>query len=64
MSRGTVNDISIESIIKKVMPDLIIYSGFGGEIVKNILSIGPRLLHIHSGYLPEYRGIPLCIIVF
>lgn len=54
---GTVNDKKIIEIIKAANPDLVIYSGFGGEIVKSeILSLGPRLLHMHSGYLPEYRG--------
>lgn len=35
----------------------IIYSGIGGQIVsERILGIGPRFLHMHSGYLPAYRG--------
>jgi methionyl-tRNA formyltransferase len=54
---GTTNDNSIIEIINELKPDLVIYSGFGGEIVKpGVLALGPRLLHIHSGYLPKYRG--------
>jgi len=57
VNSGTVNDKTIINIIKSANPDLVIYSGFGGEIVKSeVLSIGPRLLHMHSGYLPKYRG--------
>lgn len=34
-----------------------IYSGVGGQIVsERILGIGPRFLHMHSGWVPEYRG--------
>jgi len=54
---GTVNDKKIIEIIRASNSDLVIYSGFGGEIVKTeVLSLGPRILHMHSGYLPEYRG--------
>ena len=36
---------------------LTIYAGYGGQIVKpSILKSVDRLLHIHSGALPEYRG--------
>lgn len=35
----------------------LIYSGVGGQIVsERVLRLGPRFLHMHSGYLPEYRG--------
>ncbi|WP_205967795.1 formyltransferase family protein [Paraglaciecola sp. 20A4] len=44
------------ALIKEADPDLIIYSGYGGQLVPaSILSEFP-VLHIHSGWLPDYRG--------
>jgi methionyl-tRNA formyltransferase len=37
--------------------ELLIYSGPGGVILDgDLLSAGPRFLHIHAGELPDYRG--------
>lgn len=37
-------------------PDLIVFSGYGGQIVpSSLLKIAP-MLHIHSGELPEFPG--------
>lgn len=48
-----------ESLLNKLetlSPDLIVYSGYGGQIVpKPLLDIAP-ILHIHSGLLPEFPG--------
>jgi adenylylsulfate kinase-like enzyme len=47
---------SLLALINESAPDLIIYSGYGGQIVpESILNQFP-VLHIHSGWLPEYRG--------
>lgn len=38
-------------------PKLVIYSGYGGELVpEEMLGLGIPFLHLHSGWLPEYRG--------
>jgi len=34
----------------------MIYSGPGGIILKELLDAGKKLIHVHSGTLPEYRG--------
>jgi len=51
------NSSSAEAFLKKVNPELILFTG-GGLIRKNILDI-PSLgvLNCHSGWLPEYRGM-------
>jgi methionyl-tRNA formyltransferase len=37
--------------------EVLVYSGPGGFILDgDLLSAGPRFLHIHAGKLPEYRG--------
>lgn len=52
-----VNSSQIINKIKELQPKLIIYSGYGGQIVcKDLLSIGVPVLHMHSGWLPDYRG--------
>jgi len=54
---SNVNDGAILDHIRALAPRILIYSGFGGQIVsEQTLSIGPKFLHMHSGWLPEYRG--------
>lgn len=53
----SVNDPAVYEAVAAVYPRLIIYSGYGGEIVgKKILDMGIPFLHMHSGWLPDYRG--------
>lgn len=53
-------DINEEDIIKELkasLPSFVIYSGYGSQIVgKKLLDIGSPFLHMHSGWLPDYRG--------
>lgn len=52
-----INSIQIQSMLKETMPEVVIYSGFPGQIVsEELLNIGPKFLHMHSGWLPDYRG--------
>ncbi len=54
------SDVNSESLVNKLKNSkstLAIYSGYGGQIIKqNVLEIGKKILHIHTGILPEYRG--------
>ena len=53
-------DINSDDLINKIKirnENNFIYSGFGGVLLRdNILSIGKRFLHVHGGYLPQYKG--------
>lgn len=52
-----VNTEEVAGTITRLAPDIVVYSGYGGQIVsERILDLGPRFLHLHSGRLPEYRG--------
>jgi len=52
-----VNAEEIAHCILSFAPRLVIYSGVGGQIVsEHMLGLGPRFLHMHSGWLPRYRG--------
>jgi len=57
VTNGDVNGQEVYDIVASQKPRLLIYSGYGGQIVKKrILSLGTLFLHIHSGWLPDYRG--------
>lgn len=53
-------DINAPDIARAVadMPGCVaIFSGFGGQILRaGILGAGKRMLHVHGGYVPFYRG--------
>jgi methionyl-tRNA formyltransferase len=52
-----VKDPCVEEYIKVNKSELVIYSGFGGELVPNsLLSAETPFLHLHAGWLPDYRG--------
>lgn len=52
-----VNAQTTLAAVSDLKADLVIYSGVGGQIVsKDVLSAGPPFLHMHSGWLPDYRG--------
>ena len=55
--RDEVNAEETMRCILDAAPQVVIYSGVGGQIVSDhILDSGHRFLHMHSGWLPEYRG--------
>lgn len=57
LSTGTVNHPDVIENLITPAADIAIYSGFGGEIVSSrVLDSSPPMLHMHSGYLPSYRG--------
>ena len=53
-------DINHPDVVGKVraIPDsVLIYSGYGGSLLRaEILGTGKRFLHVHGGYLPDYKG--------
>ena len=52
-----VNSKELQEALVFDKSKLTIYSGYGGQIVKpSVLNSVDRLLHIHTGVLPEYRG--------
>jgi len=63
MEKVDANDINDESVINAVSQalgkevKLVIYSGFGGQVVgSEHLGLNVPYIHVHSGWLPEYRG--------
>ena len=57
LSCSNINDEEIVIAIKNIAPLLIVYSGYGGQLVGNrLLDLGIPFVHIYSGWLPGYRG--------
>lgn len=57
MPSQDINDSKVVSIVATLSESVLIYSGFGGVILrKDILETGKRFLHVHGGYLPKYKG--------
>jgi len=53
----SVNAPEMVQTLRKIAPKLVVYSGYGGEIVSSeLLGQNVPFLHIHSGWLPDYRG--------
>jgi methionyl-tRNA formyltransferase len=54
---GGIKRSGIIEYLSTHRPKLVIYSGYGGELVpEEMLGLGIPFLHLHSGWLPEYRG--------
>ena len=52
-----VNADATVQALREAHADIVIFSGAAGQIVsQRVLELGPRFLHLHSGWLPEYRG--------
>lgn len=60
MLRVPVADVNAEATLealREVPSRIVIYSGPAGQIVSpRVLQTGSRFLHLHSGWLPDYRG--------
>jgi len=53
----SVNSAEVAQKLGEMSPKLVVYSGYGGEIVSpELLGLNTPFLHIHGGWLPDYRG--------
>lgn len=54
---GDINSVEICDFLSRLTAQVCIYSGFGGILLKkDILACGKQFLHIHGGWLPDYKG--------
>ena len=52
-----INSIEVITKLEKRMESVFIFSGFGGVLLRDkILATGKKFLHVHGGYLPDYKG--------
>lgn len=52
----SLDDPALLASLERLSPDLLVYSGYGGQLVPPALLSRYPVLHIHSGWLPDYRG--------
>jgi len=52
-----INDPRVVELIAQAAPEVLVYSGYGGALLRDaVLATGKRFLHVHGGYLPEFKG--------
>ncbi len=52
-----INSDAVVSLLKQHSCSIYIYAGFGGVLLrKQVLRCGKHFLHIHGGWLPDYKG--------
>ena len=52
-----INSGQMEDALKGLAQKYLIYSGYGGYLLKpHLFQLGKRFLHVHAGRLPQYRG--------
>ena len=52
-----LHDPAVIKSIQNRPESIFIYSGYGGVILrKELFLTGKKFLHVHGGYLPEYKG--------
>lgn len=52
-----INSPQMEDILREVKQKYIIYSGYGGYILKpHLFRLDKKFIHVHAGILPQYRG--------
>ncbi len=57
INSSDVNSEAIFTQLQLIDEDLIVFSGYPGQIVKKpLLEVGIPFLHIHCGSLPRYKG--------
>jgi len=54
---SNINSNEVIAAIANRPEQVFIFSGYGGALLKEkILDTGKKFLHIHGGYLPDYKG--------
>ena len=57
ISEKDINSFSMSECISNIKQKYIIYSGYGGAILKpHLFRLGKKFIHVHAGILPQYRG--------
>jgi methionyl-tRNA formyltransferase len=52
-----INDDSVTQRLRVIEEQYLIYSGYGGQLIRpHLFEIGKKFLHVHAGLLPKYRG--------
>lgn len=56
-SNSNINSDEVIAAVVNRSEQVFIFSGYGGTLLKDkILDTGKKFLHVHGGYLPDYKG--------
>jgi len=55
-SAKSLTDPVLLMMLEALSPGLVVYSGYAGQLVPAELLHRYSVLHVHSGWLPDYRG--------
>jgi methionyl-tRNA formyltransferase len=57
IDNADVNHPSVVERVRAARESVFIYSGYGGVLLKApLFDTGKRFLHVHGGYLPDFKG--------
>jgi methionyl-tRNA formyltransferase len=57
VASADINAPQVVAAIRARAENVFIYSGYGGALLKaEVLGTGKKFLHVHGGYLPDYKG--------
>ncbi|MCW5619888.1 MAG: hypothetical protein KIS79_02110 [Burkholderiales bacterium] len=57
LPEGDLDAPALQALLAAQRPSLVIFSGYAGQIVgSRLLGMGTPFLHVHPGWLPDYRG--------
>ena len=57
MENKDINSEEMAEVIRPLPQKYLIYSGYGGYILKpHLFEMGKEFIHVHAGILPQYRG--------
>lgn len=52
-----INSPDVVRAVSQSSPSVLIYSGYGGQLLQEeILATGKQFLHVHGGFLPDFKG--------
>lgn len=52
-----INSEQIKTVLQGIQQKYVIYSGYGGYILKaHLFQMDKKFIHVHAGILPQYRG--------
>ncbi len=52
-----INSEKIKNVLQGMQQKYLIYSGYGGYILKaHLFQMDKKFIHVHAGILPQYRG--------
>lgn len=52
-----INSDKIANVLRNLPQSYVVYSGYGGYILKpHLFQLGKKYIHVHAGLLPQYRG--------